>query len=292
MKKTRSIALFVAGALVFFACKPDPVSKIPALEQALAATNSSGTADSLLQMYQEAVKAHPDNHGANLHYRSKAAELIFFRKKDAVGAVRLLNEALKHDGAGQNLSEPVAVLARIWHAYQYKSTPDLSRNPDDIDLMRANLEKNTLWIDSSLSRLDKAMGGADVDSKEDAGPFIEIAEAYSTLLQTSNPDKYVDLLMQAAGLAKTTGNPNKSLQLYYNVAEKMPMHPKAPTALFMMGFIYENDLKDLDQAKKTYEQFLKTYPDDPDYADDAQNALKFLGKSPEEIIRQFEKNPQ
>ena len=69
----------------------------------------------------------------------------------------------------------------------------------------------------------------------------------------------------------------------------MPQHPKAPTALFMMGFIYENDLGDLNKAKETYQTFLNRYPNDPDYADDAQNALKFLGKSPEEIIREFEK---
>ena len=44
--------------------------------------------------------------------------------------------------------------------------------------------------------------------------------------------------------------------------------------------------------KSTYEEFLKRYPNDPDYVDDAENALKFLGIPPEEIIKQFEKNPQ
>jgi TolA-binding protein len=102
----------------------------------------------------------------------------------------------------------------------------------------------------------------------------------------------VELNMKAAGLAKTIGEPNTALRFYYNVAEKLPTHPKAPTALFMMGFIYENDLKDMEKAKSTYEEFLKRYPNDPDYVDDAQNALQFLGIPPEEIIKQFEQNQQ
>ena len=56
-------------------------------------------------------------------------------------------------------------------------------------------------------------------------------------------------------------------------------------ALFMTGFVYENDLMDLKNAKASYESFLKRYPNDPDFADDAQMALKMLGKSPEEIIK-------
>lgn len=292
MKGVILFILVICCSLLHFACKEDPATKIPALEKALEMSGSKGAADSLVQLYQAAVKAHPEAQAANLHYLSKAANIRFAIDRDAVAAVRLANEAITNEGKGQNLTEPIGVLARIWYAYQYKSTPDLSRNPDDIDAMRASLEQNTPWIDSNLVRLDKALGGPAVYAKVTADTFIQIAEAYSTLIQTTNPDKHVDLLMKAAGLAKTVGNPNKALQLYYNVAEKMPQHPKAPTALFMMAFIYENDLKDLDKAKATYEKFLTTYPNDPDYVDDAQNALKFLGKSPEEIIRQFEKNPQ
>ncbi len=292
------IALFPAFALFsllfFLACAEDPVKQIPALEAHFAATNSTGAADSLLQAYQAAVKAHPDKHAENLHYLSKAAEIKFLRNKDAVTAVRWLNDGLKMYGAGQNLTEPVGMLARVWYAYQYKATPDLSKNPDDIDLMRANLEQNLPWLDSSLARLDKVMGGAATNGniKSAAEPFLQISEAYATLVQNTDPDKQAGLLMRAAGLAKTIGDPNKALRLYYNVAEKMPNHPKAPTALFMMAFIYENDLKDLDKAKSTYEDFLKKYPNDPDYTDDVQSALKFLGMPPEEIIRQFEQHPQ
>ena len=56
----------------------------------------------------------------------------------------------------------------------------------------------------------------------------------------------------------------------------------------MMGFVYENDLNDLVKAKATYEAFLQKYPNDPDFADDAKTALTMLGRSPEDIIKEFE----
>lgn len=282
----------IACGIFLFACQQDPASKIPALEQALETAYSPGKADSLVDLYLAAVKAHPTKHAEDLHYLTKAAEIKLLRKNDHVGAARLLDKALIEHGNGQDLSETITVLTQVQHAYLYKSAPGLSRNPDDIDQMHANLSKNLQWIDSSLVRLDKEMGSPAVQDKAKAELFIEVAETYAAFVQNSNPDKSVDLYLKAAGLAKTIGNPNKALQLYYNVGEKMPEHYKAPTALFMMAFIYENDLHQLDKAKETYEDFLKRYPNDPDYADDAQNALKFLGKSAEEIIREFEKNPQ
>ena len=291
MKTMIRFVLFLGG-LSLTACHSDPVSLIPEYEKAFEADNTPGKADTLVLLYQAAVKAHPERHADNLHYLSRAAQLKFTYKKDAVTAVRLLNAALKEHGVGQNLTEPIGMLTPAGHAYLYKGAADLTHEPDDIDEMHANLMKNTMWIDSSLARLDKEMGSPTATDKAKAEDFIHIAETYAALIEQKDPDKSVDLLLKAAGLAKSVGNPNKALQMYYNVGEKKPDHAKAPQALFMMAFIYENDLHDLDKAKSTYEEFLKRYPKDPDYADDAQNALKYLGKSPEDIVKEFEKNPQ
>lgn len=48
-------------------------------------------------------------------------------------------------------------------------------------------------------------------------------------------------------------------------------------ALFMLGFINANDVKNLDEAKKYYSLFVEKYPDH-DLADDAQYELENLGK--------------
>ena len=148
----------------------------------------------------------------------------------------------------------------------------------------------TVALEASLLQLAKDMTASNgtVADTSKAAAFIKTAEAYAALVRTTQPDKYADLLLKAAGVAKSVGNSAKALELYTAVAEKMPQHPKAPMALFMEGFIQENDRGDTAMARARYQAFLAKYPNDPDFADDAQNALKNLGKSPEDLIREFE----
>lgn len=147
----------------------------------------------------------------------------------------------------------------------------------------------TAELTQKLTDLDKAMGGANVTDKAKANEFIKTSEELAKLVEKTNQNQYVDLMLKAAGLAKTIENPQKAIELYEKVADGLPQHPKAPTAFFMMGFVYENDLNDLPKAKSIYEAFLQKYPNDPDFADDAQTSLNMLGKSPEDIIKEFEK---
>ena len=277
----------------FIACKSDKIDQqIEALEKSYAASGTRAQADSLLLLYAAAVKKHPDDEAANFRYLVRSANIQFFVKEDGPLAVKTANDALARYGKGQNLTELAGLFARMWIARDYHKQAASRFKPDEIDLIQSFLLGNQAWIDSSLVRIDKEMTDASgqLTDKKKAEAFIETSEGYAIAVRPSNPDKYADLMMKAAGVAKTIGNPNLAIQLYYAVAEKMPEHPKAPTALFMMGFTYENDMNDLEKAKATYESFLQKYPNDPDYADDAQNALKLLGKSPEEIIREFEKN--
>jgi tetratricopeptide (TPR) repeat protein len=281
-------------ALAAWHCKQKNwAADISRLEKAVETNYSDAVADSLIALYQQAVSDQPQDTVRNLDYLTKAAGLQFFKRKNTVDAVRTLNGAVKQYGAGQDMGNVFGTMSRIWTAYLYKSTPDLSRRPEDIDEMHANLLGNMQWIDSSLHRLDRALmsnSRPGTVNLADADAFVEISEAYAALLkEKNNADQYVQVLMQAAGLAKSIGNPNKALQLYYKVESQLPQHAQAPAALFLSGFIYENDLGDLDKAKGVYEDFLKRYPNDPNYQDDVQMSLKNLGKSAEELIKEFEK---
>ncbi len=293
LKKSLFFVLITASGI--WCCKQqDTTADIARLENALEKNFSTAAADSLVALYLQTVSEHPQDTSRNLQYLAKAASLKFAKQKNTVAAVRILNDGVKQYAAGsQDMGELFGAMARIWTAYLYKSTPDLSRQPEDIDEMHANLLNNLRWIDSSLYRLDRKM----MDNSRpgalnlaDADAFIEISEAAAALQkEKKQPDAYVRILMQAAGLAKSIGNPKKALQLYYQVESQLPEHRQAPAALFLSGFIYENDLGDLDKAKTVYQDFLKRYPDDPNYLDDVQVSLKNLGKSPEELIREFEK---
>jgi len=143
-------------------------------------------------------------------------------------------------------------------------------------------------LKQKLSELDKALGGASVTDNAKALEFISTSEALAATVEKTDPNQYVSLILRAAGLAKTIKQPQKAIELYRKIADGMPQHKKAPAALFMIGFVQENDLSDLEKAEKTYQLFLQRYPNDPDFADDAQNAIKMLGMSPEEIVKKFE----
>lgn len=281
-------------ALTAWHCKQKNWSAdISRLEKTVESNYSDAAVDSLIALYQQAVSEQPQDTARNIDYLAKAAGLQFFKRKNTVDAVRTLNGAIKQYGNGQDMGKVFGTMSRIWSAYLYKSTPDLSRRPEDIDEMHANLLNNMQWIDSSLLRLDRALmsnSKPGTVNLADADAYIEISEAYAALLkEKNNTDQYVNVLMQAAGLAKSIGNPNKALQLYYKVESQLPQHAQAPAALFLSGFIYENDLGDLEKAKAAYEDFIKRYPTDTSYLDDVQVSLKNLGKSAEELIREFEK---
>lgn len=71
---------------------------------------------------------------------------------------------------------------------------------------------------------------------------------------------------------------------YMVVASKYPDSPLAPNALFMVGFIQANELRQYGTAKKTYTKFLEKYPDS-ELVKSAQAELENLGVPAEEILK-------
>lgn len=96
-----------------------------------------------------------------------------------------------------------------------------------------------------------------------------------------------DYLFKAGDVAMNSNRSNQAILLYDRIINEYGDYKKAPEALFLKGYVYENNLGRLDKAKAIYEEFLAKYPDN-DFADDAEVSLRFLGKSPEELIQIFQ----
>ena len=100
---------------------------------------------------------------------------------------------------------------------------------------------------------------------------------------------------QKGPTAEDVFNEAKQLQEDANYAEAVTKyeklvqtHPKskyAPQAQFMIGFIYANELDDLDKAKVAYEKFLDLYAAESDsgMVASAEWELRNLGKDINEI---------
>ena len=79
---------------------------------------------------------------------------------------------------------------------------------------------------------------------------------------------------------------------YFNtVYTKYPNFDKAPYCLFLQGFIYESQLNDTAKARQVYQQVIEKYPNER-IAEDAKASIDNMGKTPEELIREFEKKNQ
>ena len=77
----------------------------------------------------------------------------------------------------------------------------------------------------------------------------------------------------------------KSVDILRKLVAEFPDHATSSNALFLTGFIYNNELKNYDSAKIAYEGFLKRFPTSMLVAD-ARFELENLGKDPAEIIKE------
>ncbi|MGE5424028.1 MAG: tetratricopeptide repeat protein [Syntrophothermus sp.] len=91
----------------------------------------------------------------------------------------------------------------------------------------------------------------------------------------------------AASLCMNRQQNGKAVELFNTFQQNYPKNPRAPVCMFLTGFIYENQMHDLQKAKEIYLQFLEKYPESI-YAKDARSSLDNLGKTPEQMMAEFE----
>jgi len=126
------------------------------------------------------------------------------------------------------------------------------------------------------------------ESMPDSVSVERMCHLYSDFV-SSYPDDTLSpsFLFKAGDLSAKTGNPEAAIAYFDKLVNDYPESYDAPYGLFWQGFICENQFGDPARAKPYYEKFIKMYPDHH-MATDASFSLENLGKSNEEIIRNFE----
>jgi len=61
--------------------------------------------------------------------------------------------------------------------------------------------------------------------------------------------------------AQLETDPYQRVQLYRNLVNQYPDNTYAPQALFMIGFVYAEEVQDLVQARRTFDELLDKYPE-------------------------------
>ncbi len=111
--------------------------------------------------------------------------------------------------------------------------------------------------------------------------YISFADEFPDAKETP------EFLFKAGDMSMNLKMPQKAIQVFDRVLKNYPDYEKAAQCLFLKGYVYENEIGDLNAAKKIYEDFIAKYPND-EFADDAAVSIQNLGKSPEELIKEFE----
>lgn len=146
---------------------------------------------------------------------------------------------------------------------------------------------------STLGQLESQLresNGTSLDTTK-INTFIQNAE---NLAERFPHDSLAPLyLFRAAELRHASGKWAEAIDLWGAVDTKFKNYQRSPEALFMQGFVSENDLQNREQAIKYYEVFLAKYPQHP-MADDARVLIENLKKgiSDQELIEQFEQQQQ
>lgn len=95
-------------------------------------------------------------------------------------------------------------------------------------------------------------------------------------------------LFKAFEIAVGYLEPQKAIEIGEKLFENYPDYDKTPVGMFMLGtMVYEDKLGELGKAKMLYEKLIAEYPES-EFAPVAEQAIINLGKTPEEIIREFE----
>jgi len=148
-------------------------------------------------------------------------------------------------------------------------------------------EKSEVTL-SQIKGLEAQLFDASI-TKPDVKKALELGKMYVEYAELHPTDSIApDLLYKAADISMNVGNPKLSVAIFKRIATQYPNYRNLPTVIFLTGYVYENQLNDYEKAKTFYEIIIEKYPES-DFADDAEISLKNLGKSPEEMIKEFEK---
>lgn len=143
-------------------------------------------------------------------------------------------------------------------------------------------------LSEKINEAEAALYGSPDEFKFDEDLANEAVSAYDAFISNYPKDSMVPTyLFKSAELKKALGEFEAAIDDYNQLAENYPEAEKAPHSVFLQGFIYENELGQSDKARPYYEQFLEKYPNH-ELADDVEFSLQHLGKSADDIIKEFE----
>jgi len=127
-----------------------------------------------------------------------------------------------------------------------------------------------------------------ISEAEDATVLIPLANNQVLLCETfsvrfGDDEHAAEYVYWGAKAARAAQRANKAIKMYDIIINKYPSYEKAPEAMFLKGFIYDEDLNDKEKAKAAYEALIGKFPTHR-LAKDAAVLMEQLYMTDDELI--------
>lgn len=125
-------------------------------------------------------------------------------------------------------------------------------------------------------------------NKQNAVTSIAVFSQYASVCK--NDSLAPVFLIKSGQLSQSIGDYANAKLFFETCYKKFPNFKNRVVALFLVAQLYDNEnmLNDEAQAKNIYETIIKDYPTTL-WANDSKIAIQQLGKTDEELIKEFEK---
>ncbi len=117
----------------------------------------------------------------------------------------------------------------------------------------------------------------------------DLVKAYFNFTNNYHDDeRSPEYLFKAGSVAQGMGNYRQAIDIFEDVHEGFPNYEKRTESIYLMAFIYDNNLNDRLMAEKIYEKVIELYPEHY-LAQDSQARLSTLFMTDEQMIELFKK---
>ena len=124
----------------------------------------------------------------------------------------------------------------------------------------------------------------------DENDSSNLMKAYANFANACPEDSIVpEYLVRRADLLRGAGKFHESIHLFKAIHDGYPHYENRALCAFIIGYIYDTELGDYEMAKKYYNGVIDLHPKSKE-AKLATISLKHLGRSPEDLVHQFQKD--
>ncbi len=139
-----------------------------------------------------------------------------------------------------------------------------------------------------IERLEKQLLDANGNPKDEVSAYNLQVEYDDFATRFPVDPQASDFLYNTATISINLNWGESAVKVLGKFLQMFPNDKRAPEALFFLGFVYDNQLNDDIKAGTYYNDFLKKYPKHV-LAKDVEASIRNLGKTDEELIREFER---